>query len=179
MVGGNSLQLDTADQELLAQWIYKTGLMVSPTHRDKANALPRSHYFDLAKSLDLPQASAVWIAQMEKPAYPAGLWLQRYEWQDRELAEPPIGEGFIFALSVADFAGVVAVLYSGQSPESTDMLPFELAGLARGRLMKIWPAPDYYGVRWPPLEKLTANDFMQLAESLPVLSGDRRSERLV
>jgi hypothetical protein len=179
MVGGNSLHLASAEQEMVAQWIYKTGLMVSPTHRDKANALPRSHYFDLKKNLDLPPVSGVWIAQVEKPAYPAGLWLQRYEWQDRELAEPPIGEGFIFAMNIADLAGVVAVPYSSQSPESTDMLPFELAGLARGRLMKIWPAPDYYGVRWPPLEKLTASDFIQLAESLPVLSGDRRSERLV
>jgi hypothetical protein len=167
MVGGNSLHLASAEQEMVAQWIYKTGLMVSPTHRDKANALPRSHYFDLKKNLDLPPVSGVWIAQVEKPAYPAGLWLQRYEWRDRELAEPPIGEGFIFAMNVAELAGVVAVPYSSQSSEST------------GRLMKIWPAPDYYGVRWPPLEKLTASDFIQLAESLPVLSGDRRSERLV
>lgn len=174
MVRGQSIRLAIAEQEMLAQWMYKTGLMVSTTNRHEASALPKDHYSELAKSLDLPPASAVWIAQVQDPSYQAALWVQRFEWHDRELAQPPVGEGYIFALSVADLAGVVAVLDVRQSPESTDMKPFQLGGLAQGRLLRIWPASNHYSVSWPPALKLSAAEFQHLAESFQRLSSDRR-----
>lgn len=166
MVGDGYVRLVAAEQELLAQWMYKTGLMVSTTLRHEASSLPTSHYVELGTSRDLPPASAVWIAQIQDPAYEAALWVQRFLWQDKELASAPVGQGYMFAISVRDLAGLVAVLDSRQSPESPDLFPFKLGGAAIGRLFRIWPSSKHYGVQWPPAVKITAADFQSLADSL-------------
>jgi hypothetical protein len=166
MVNGEYVRLDKADQELLARWFFKTGLMVSTTYRHEATSLPSAHYSGLGKSLDLPPASAVWIAQVENPEYVAALWVQRFQWRDRELAAPPEGQGYMFAMSVGHLAALVAVVDSRQSPESSDLFPFKLGGLAVGRLARIWPNSEHYGVHWPPTMKITAVEFQQLADSL-------------
>jgi hypothetical protein len=152
--------------------MYKTGLMVSTTYRHEANALPKIHYSDLAQSFDLPPTSAVWIAQVYRPAYQVALYTQRFYWHDKQLTDAPIGEGYFFALSIADIAGVVAVLDVRQSPESSDMQPFLLAGPAPGRLFRMWPSSEHYGVRWPPPLRLTAADFQSIAESFQRLSSE-------
>lgn len=172
MVGGQSMRLSGADQEMLAQWMYKTGLMVSTTNRHEASALPKAHYAELEQSLDLPPASAVWIAQIQDPAYEAALWLQRFQWRDRAVEDAPDGEGYILAISVRDVMGLVASLDDRQSPESTDFNPFVLGGLAQGRLLRIWPVSDHFSVVWPPPSKLTSAEFDHLAKSLQQLSSE-------
>lgn len=166
MVNGQQIRLDGDEQELLGQWLYKTGLMVSTTNRHEATSLPQAHYAELSKSLELPPASAVWIAQIENPEYLVALCVQRFQWQDRLLAAPPVSEGYIFAMSVRDIAAVVAVVDSRQSPDSPDLFPFKLGGLAAGRLARIWPSSKDYGVPWPPALKIAAEEFQQIADSL-------------
>jgi hypothetical protein len=175
MVGGSAKRLTDTDQELLARWLYKTGLMVSTTNRHEASALPKAHYAELESSLDLPPASAVWVAEIQDPAYEAALWLQRFQWHDRTVADAPSGEGYIFALSVRDVMGLVAVLDARQSPESKDFQPFVLGGMAQGRLLRIWPVSNHYSVVWPPPSKLTSADFDHLAGSLQQFSSRQPS----
>jgi hypothetical protein len=172
LAAGRQTRLYAAEQQALAQWMYKTGLMVSTTNRHEANALPKAHYSDLAQSLDLPPASAVWIGQIQDPTYQVALYTQRFQWRDKELAEAPEGEGYFFALSVSHIAGLVAVLDVRQSPESSDMQPFVLAGPAPGRLLRIWPSSVHYGVSWPPPINLTAAAFQNLADSLQRVTSD-------
>jgi hypothetical protein len=171
MIGGQPKRLTEGDQERLAQWLYKTGLMVSTTNRHEAAALPKAHYTELESSLDLPPASAVWIAEIQNPAYEAALRLQRFEWFDRTLNDAPAGDGYIFAISIRDLMGVVAILDVRQSPDSEDFQPFKLGGLAQGRLLRIWPVSNHYSVVWPPPSKLTAAEFDHLAESLQGLTS--------
>jgi len=175
MVHGDHMRLGSAEQDLLAQWFYKTGLMVATTTRHNASQLPKSHYIGLAQTLNLPPTSEAWIAEVERPAYAAALWLQRFDWQDRHLAAAPVGQGYIFAMSVATVAGVVAVLDTSQSPESAAIPAFELLGRAPGRLLRIWPSSKHYGVPWPPTLKLTAADFQELADSFPKIGQHSRS----
>ena len=167
MVGAEPMRLDSVGQTLLAQWFYKTGLMVATTTRHQACDLPKDHYARLSETLELPPSSEAWIAQIEQPRFSAALWLQRFDWQDRLLTEAPRAHGYIFALSVATVAGVVAVLDSSQSPQSASMPAFELLGRAPGRLLRIWPTSKHYGVAWPPSLRLTSADFQELADSFP------------
>lgn len=166
MVRGEYFRLDGGEQELLAQSMYKTGLMVATTLRHEAASLPTSHYAELGTSRDLPPASAVWIAQIDKPVFEAALWIQRFLWRDKLIASGPIGQGYMFAISVRDLAGLVAVLDSRQSPDSPVLFPFKLGGPAIGRLFRIWPSSTNYGVEWPPSATITAADFKVLADSL-------------
>lgn len=167
MVNGESVRLGSVEQTLLAQWFYKTGLMVATTARHNASDLPKTHYERFSQTLDLPPTSEAWIAQIDRPRYSAALWLQRFDWQDQLVNDAPEAQGYIFALSVATVAGVVAVLDSSQSPQSAQMPAFELLGRAPGRLLRIWPSSSHYGVPWPPSMKLTASEFQQLADSFP------------
>lgn len=166
LVGGSAVRLTASEQELLAQWFYKTGLMVSTTMDHDAAALPKKHYTDLHQSLDLPPASAVWIGHLEQQAHEAALWVQRFEWQDRWLDNAPMGDGYMFAMSIADVAAAVAVLDVRQSPNSSDTNPFVQGGAAAGRLSRIWPVSEHYSVSWPPPLKLTAVQYQDLADSL-------------
>ena len=171
MVGSGATRLAPEEQATLAQWLYKTGLMVSTTNRDEATSLPKIHYADLASSLDLPPGSAVWIGTIERPAYEGALWVQRFHWSDRELANAPMGEGYMFALSIADLAGVVAVFDLRQSPDSPNLNPFILGGLSTGRLLRIWPTAEFYSITWPPPLKLSATDFQSPADSFQKLGA--------
>jgi hypothetical protein len=168
MVGLQPVRLTAAEQGTLAQWIYKTGLMVSTTIGHEASDLPKSHYSDLAQTFDLPPGSSVWFGAVEDPAYQAAFWVQRFRWRDNELteAEALVGEGYVFVLSITDIVGVVCVLDARQSPNSTDQQPFELGVLGQGPLLRIWPKSEHYSVAWPPSVKLTGSDFQHLAESL-------------
>ena len=169
MVKAESIRLGSVEQKLLAQWFYKTGLMVATTTRHNAGDLPKDHYSRLSQTLDLPPTSEAWVAEIEQPRYSAALWLQRFDWQDRLLSDAPEAQGYIFALSVATVAGIVAVLDTSQSPQSAEMPAFELRGRAPGRLLRIWPSSRHYGVPWPPSLKLTASDFQELADSFPTI----------
>jgi len=68
LVGGKHRRLMENEQRSLAQWFYKTGLMVSAAIDDPAAQLPRTHYPDLDRSLDLPPASAVWLGYLDDSA---------------------------------------------------------------------------------------------------------------
>ncbi len=166
LVGGATTRLTAFEQEILAQWFYKTGLMVSTTMDHDAAALPKSHYRDLGQSFDLPPASAAWIGHLEERTHEAALWVQRFQWQDRWLDNAPMGDGYMFAISIADVSAVVAVLDVRQSPDSTEMKPFVQGGAAAGRLSRIWPVSEHYSVSWPPPLKLTAVQFQDVADSL-------------
>lgn len=176
MVSGEPLRLSSVEQALLAHWFYKTGLMVATTTQHNAAALPKVHYSRLSVTLDLPPTSEAWVAEIERPRYSAALWLQRFDWQDRLVSSAPVAQGYIFALSLATVAGVVAVLDSSQSTQSAAMPAFELLGRAPGRLLRIWPSSKHYGVPWPPLLKLTAADFQELADSFPKIGQRARSQ---
>lgn len=169
MVNGKYVRLDGAQQELLAQWMYKTGLMVSTTLRHDAASLPTTHFEGLGTSRDLPPASAAWIAQIDKPAFECALWIQCFLWRDKLIDYAPEGQGYMLAISVRGLAGLVAVLDSRQSPDSPSLFPFKLGGIAIGRLLRIWPSSRNYGVQWPPAMKITAAEFQSLADSLQQL----------
>ncbi|HEX2682186.1 MAG TPA: hypothetical protein VHQ03_12970 [Candidatus Dormibacteraeota bacterium] len=67
MFRGQSKRLAPTEQRLLAQWFYKTALMVSTTNRHEASALPKAHYQDLDRSFDLRRkafcGSLSWLTQ--------------------------------------------------------------------------------------------------------------------
>jgi hypothetical protein len=154
-----------AQQKELAQWLYKTGLMVSTTLDHEATAIPRWHYEDLEASLDLPPASIVWIGLLDERVNEVAFWVQRFQWWDKFLQDPPESEGYLFVLGIGELAAVVGVLDTRQSPASTDMNPFHLGGLGTGRLLRIWPSSDHYGHRWPPPLTIRGEDLKGLADS--------------
>jgi hypothetical protein len=160
-----SSSITPAEQKELAQWLYKTGLMVSTTINHDATAIPRWHFEDLKASLDLPPASVVWIGLLDQRVNEVALWVQRFQWWDKTLAEPPESEGYLFVLGIGELAAVVGVLDTRQSPASTDMNPFLLGGLGARRLLRIWPSSDHFGHRWPPPKVIRGEDLSGITGS--------------
>lgn len=165
LILGTATSVNSTEQAELAQWLYKTGLMVSTTLRHEASALPPWHYSGLEETLDLPPASAVWIGLIDRRVQEAALWVQRFQWRDRYVSDPPPAEGYIFVLGVGELAAIVGVLDVRQSPASTDMNPFILGSLGVGRLLRIWPASQHYGFRWPPPQTIRAEDLRGIADA--------------
>jgi hypothetical protein len=165
LLSGADTSIAPAEQKALAHWLYKTGLMVSTTLDHEATAIPRWHYQDLDASLDLPPASIVWIGLLDQRVNEVALWVQRFQWWDKFLPDPPESEGYLFVLGIGELAAVAAVLDTRQSPDSTDLNPFRLEGLGAGRLLRIWPSSNEYGLRWPPPLTIRGEDLKRLADA--------------
>jgi hypothetical protein len=167
LAGDQAISIDPDAQELLAQWLFKTALMVSVTIPQGAAALPRTHYQDLDKSFDLPPASAVWIGRLDSPVQVVALWVQRFDWWDNTLPERGRASlGYGVAMNVGDLAAVIAVLDTRQSPTSFETTtPFALSPFAQGRLLRIWPPSKHFGQRWPPTLTLSQDAVKQIADS--------------
>jgi len=161
------------EQRLLSQWLYKTGLMVATTMPSDAAALPRKHYEGLASSFDLPPGSIVWIGLLEKRLQEAGLWVQRFEWRDKLLTDPPAAEGYLIVLGVLNIAAMVGVLDLRQSPASTDMNPFMLGERGVGRFLRIWPASTFYAQPWPPPLTVQGDDLSRIADAFVTFANER------
>jgi hypothetical protein len=158
--------IEPQSQRLLAQWFFKTGLMVATSMDHEASRLPTQHYRDLVGSYDLPPASAVWIGRLNLPVHEAALWIQRFQWWDKHLDNPEPHDGYVFVLGIATIAAVVAVLDMRQSPESRDFdNAFVLGGLSQGRFLKLWPASSHYSQKWPPPMSLAGTDVKATADS--------------
>jgi len=175
LLTGDAVAIPPGEQRLLAQWFYKTGLMVATTVSAEAATLPSRHYRDLGTSYDLPPTSVVWVGQLEGRLQEAGLWVQRFQWQDRLLDDPPASEGYILVLGVLDLAAVIGVLDARQSPASTDMNPFLLGDLGAARLLRIWPPSSFYSQSWPPPLPLRGQDLSQIAERFVRLVNSGRN----
>lgn len=161
---GALTSITPAEQLLIAHWIYKTGLMVSTTMDATSAGLPRWHYAALDQSFDLPPASVVWIGRLDQRVYEAALWVQRFQWWDRQLENPPAAEGYVFVLGIGELASVVGVLDTSQSPESSEFVrPWILGSLGVGRLVRVWPSSQHYGHRWPPPDFLSGHDIDGIA----------------
>jgi hypothetical protein len=166
LLDGRATSVEAAEQSVLAQWLYKTGLMVSASMGEESARVPRWHYSDLATSLDLPPSSVVWVGRLDRRVQEAALWVQRFHWWDRELAEPTQAEGYIFFLGVGELLAIVGVLDVRQSPGSRDIGDaFKLGDLGVGRLLRIWPASTVYGHRWPPPESIRGEDLANMASA--------------
>ena len=159
------------EQTQLGQWLYKTGLMVATTIDDPATHLPKWHYTGLGDSLDLPPASVVWLGMLDRRVHEGALWVQRFQWRDRELADPIEAEGYILVLGIGEVAAVVGVLDTSQSPDSTPMSPFVLGQLGMGKLLRVWPASQHYGVKWPPPDRMQGEDLRGIADAFARSAG--------
>jgi hypothetical protein len=167
MVGGQPMRLYSQEQALLAQWLWKTALMVATANRDEASTLPKGHYAGLRSSFDLPPASTVWVGRVINPLHEAAVWVQRFLWRDGRLDDPPPAEGYSVVLTIKDLVGFVAIFDTRQSPESDPSVPPVFLGeLGVGRLLRIWPRSQHYGVVWPPASTFTAAETRQLAKTI-------------
>jgi hypothetical protein len=176
MVQGQARRLIGDEQADLARWFYKTGLMIATTHDHLSSRLPTAHYADLKNSLDLPPASMAWIGRVDHPVHRRALWVQRFVWHDSGLANAPPAEGYSLVLTVRDIVSLIAVLDTRQSPGSeNNPPPFHLGALGAGKLNRIWPSSDHYGVPWPPSQSFTSDEVRQLAKTFERAAAQRRS----
>jgi 5-methylcytosine-specific restriction endonuclease McrA len=167
MFKAQSRRLDPSDLRLLAHWFYKTALMVSTANRVPASELPKEHYRGLNTSFDLPPTSTAWIAEIADPSHEVTLRLQRFNWRDPDLANPPRVEGYAFVASVKDVAGFAVIFDTRQSPDSVEHPPLQLGGLGVGKLVRVWPTGDDYGLVWPPptaMSMAEAHDLLKVIE---------------
>lgn len=168
LVHGASTRIALQSQSVLAQWFYKTGLMVSTSIASvapEAGQLPRQHYRELARTYDLPPGSAVWMGQVADPPNAAAYFVQRFSWWDRSLPGAQPCEGYCFVLGIASLVAIVAILDLRQTPGPGDPIPFMLGSLGRGKLLRLWPASQHYGLKWPAPEKLAGTDVHAIADS--------------
>jgi hypothetical protein len=172
LVGDEGTWIEPASQELLAHWLYKTGLMVSTTMDREAASLARHHYTELAGTLDLPPASFVWVGQLENPVHDATLRVQRFDWWDKQAVPARLCEGFAFALGIRLLVGFVVVFDLRQSPESDDWNPIRTGSPVQEKLVRAWPASAHYGLKWPPPAKLNIDDLESIWRAIAQLKPE-------
>jgi hypothetical protein len=166
MFGGQPKRLDPTEQRLLAQWFYKTALMVATANRVQASALPKPHYLDLSRSYDLPPHSMMWLAHIADPKQEVTLRLQRFNWRDPDITDAPQVEGYGFVASVKDVAAFALIFDTRQSPNSAAHPPLELGAKGVGRLVRIWPPPGHYSVAWPPPTAISYDEVLDLLRTI-------------
>ena len=170
-VEGQPKRLEMEEQADLARWFYKTGLMVArqmavTMDDDPSTTLPTAHYAGLEDSFDLPPASIVWIGRVDRPFYQRALWVQRFVWHDPALKGTQPADGYSLVLTIRDIVGFIAVLDTRQSRGSeNNPPPFPLGALGPGKLLRIWPSSEHYGILWPPSESFALDEVQRLAKT--------------
>jgi len=174
--GDGGTSIEPASQETLAHWLYKTGLMVSTTMDHEAARLAGHHYAELAETLDLPPASFVWAGRLEHPVHEAALWVQRFEWWDKQMEPPTRCYGFAFLLAIKELVGFVVVFDLRQSPGSDDMNPIRPGSRLQEKFVRVWPPSAHYGLKWPPPSNLSVDDLESIRRAIAELDKQAASK---
>lgn len=155
IVGGPQHTFDPREQELLAKWAMKTGLMVSLTVG--ATKIPAAHFDYLFRSQRPPDNFRIWIARCSR-GQPAVFYLfQPFHFEKRTSdGQTSRSDHYVFTLRLGE---LVLQGYGRDRPlprfdiEHEPSHPF---------VTRIWPRRDQH-VEWPPRETIGSDDLLTFA----------------
>ncbi|MGA2282513.1 MAG: hypothetical protein ABSH07_02370 [Candidatus Dormibacteria bacterium] len=164
---GHHVLLDERRQRLIAVWLYKTALTVTLTQSHEASRIPGAHFRLLRETGSPPVGTRLWLGRLESDDVEAGLWVQRFDWWDRQEGQRLGREGYALAIAVLSVVGF-AIVMEGIG-EAEDAL--RLGSVGYDHLQRVWPPSPNYVIVSPPPKALSFATLAQMMDALRRMGG--------
>jgi hypothetical protein len=147
MIRGQLCELTLTDQHLLAQWVYKTVLMIHEQSR-AASLVPPEHFKSLFKARVPPAGTAIWLATQTAPVVGpvSSVVFSTIDHHQIEDGQIPGGlDGTTFYSAGLAIGAFCALLFANVSSPIQSPLP---SAEANSYVVSLWPSTGPQS--WPP-----------------------------